>query len=276
MNFIVTTKNSGLSKLRLVDKDGNPYSNVRFFLAVNNGYLSDTHDQGYFLTSDSSGFADITSMPGGHYSLIIADFTAANNSFLWANNWRYVGHFQKVSDLNVFQIMLPRIVLFEQALNSSAPNLLSTYKKYYAQAVTISQDTPICGVGFGIGYIKGSNPSTLQIRKNANGRPEENILYEAKTNSFTGAASYGDECSYADLCATMYAKALLPAGTYWIVAKYNEIPSVIAVIGDDSALPLSNLPIMASDDGLAWSNYEPKVWYNGDKVYKRLEYFFSE
>lgn len=274
ISSIVSVVGQGKTKARLVDRLGVPYPNLYFFLAQNDGSLSSSSANGSFFTSDSNGYIDITSLPNGGYTFILANETSAPDVFLWASNWKYSGHFEKNSDVKVYNLVLPRVIQFEKSVLSTAPNLLSTFQKYYAQSFTIASKIDFCGVGFGMGLGGNGSPDVIQIRNDLAGVPSSNILYESKVLKFTGAVSYGREAGFANVCDTLSKMGNLDSGKYWVVAKYNILPSQISVLGDESA-PQNGSAFLSSSDGDIWTPYDISVWYNGGKIFRKLEFFLS-
>jgi hypothetical protein len=114
------------------------------------------------------------------------------------------------------------------------------------------------------------------VRQDDGGKTSSETLYEGAVVKFTGAASYGREAGFANVCDRRSSMAKLTAGTYWVVAHYDILPTTLPILGDDASPPLNLNPIMASDDGVAWTQYQPTVWYNGTRNYTKLEFFLSQ
>jgi hypothetical protein len=276
LDGVVAEIDSGSSELRLTDKEGVPYANLRFWLAQNSGSLSDSGATGAFYTTDADGFIDITALADGGYTFILADATTGADNFLWASNWKYAGHIEKYPGISIFQMDLPRVLIFEKSANSSAPFLAGPFRQYYAQSFSLAQGMSFCGIGFGMGLGGLGSPTTLQIRADSGGSPAADVLFESPVLRFTGAVSYGREAGFASVCDTLSEPAALAAGTYWVVAYYATPPAQVAVLGDAQP-PVNGIPFMASDDGAAWGNFMPAVEWNGSAVgWAKLEFYLTQ
>lgn len=264
VSVIISNQNTSNLKIRLVDRQGNPYANMQMYIGENNlkGSIYTTSGNGVFKTTDANGYFDISTLSYEGHSLIIGDYSWYTTNFLWTADEKYIGYFYYDQNLKYQEIVFPRI-LVQEAAPGVQDLKISINAHFLSQSFTLANAIQFCGIGAGFGMGPLPHPDTFQVRSDNNGEPSSTILYESKLYGFTGALSKGGEDPFSNFCNN-YTKVVLQPGTYWLVGKYNTIPNVFDLYGSIST---NGKTIKSSFDGSTWDNI-PNSWH--------VDFFISE
>ncbi len=242
-------------KIKITDKSGMPYSNIE--LALMKG-LPPAHST--FYTANNDGEMIIDGIGYGIYNFFIGQKAVSNSGFLWVldrNN--YVPSFELKASKNKYNLILPKVLYSDLAkLNPHTYGLKANFH-YVAQSVKISTPLSFSGIGIGVGLNGEGTPSLLEIRKDNDGKPGDAVIFSGKPYEYgatistrtpdtpSESSTISSTGSYADSNESK----ILEEGIFWIVAKYDNIPEKINILGGKE-IPLSGIPLRSSSDGRNW------------------------
>ena len=275
-----TPVNANSTVIRMIDKKGNPYRNLKFTQGISGEYSGP-------ITTDAWGRLIYNSITPTTLSFT-SSATTATSETTFLSHPNDVGSNEGYSvnitnQLKEYSLVIPKI-LYEDAPGSNASSTtwhdgpihngdgsttygssLSETTQYVAQAILPPGELTVCQIGFGVGINNSSGsptpptPPKIQVYTNVSGHP--GALIKEVAPQFNPSANYYGAVStsrstfgtLARFCENGENGIIFDKDTiYWIVA-YFATPPTQSGVGTSHSLPTSQIHPLKSSDGVTWT-----------------------